>query len=47
MHVQGNNVVTHITGDDAIVNSYSIVLAGEPNGGRRSASSPPATISGR
>jgi hypothetical protein len=33
MHVQGNNVVTHIDGDDAIVNSYSIVLAGDPNGG--------------
>ena len=26
MHVQGNNVVCHIKGDEAIVNSYSIVL---------------------
>ena len=26
MHVQGNNVVCHIKGNDAIVNSYSIVL---------------------
>ncbi len=26
MHVQGNNVVCHINGDDAVVNSYSIVL---------------------
>jgi hypothetical protein len=26
MHVQGNNIVTHIDGDQAVVNSYSIVL---------------------
>ena len=26
MHVQGNNVVTHIDNDTAVVNSYSIVL---------------------
>ena len=26
MHVQGNNVACHIKGDEAIVNSYSIVL---------------------
>jgi SnoaL-like domain len=32
MHVQGNNLVTHIDGDQAVANSYSIVLEGE-NGG--------------
>jgi len=26
MHVQGNNVACHIKGDEAVVNSYSIVL---------------------
>lgn len=26
MHVQGNNLVTHINGSEAVVNSYSIVL---------------------
>jgi hypothetical protein len=29
MHIQGNNVVTHIKGDEAVVNSYSIVLRGD------------------
>ncbi len=29
MHVQGNNLVTHIDGDRAVVNSYSIVLEGD------------------
>ena len=31
MHVQGNNVVCHIKGDTAIVNSYSIVLLSKGN----------------
>lgn len=29
MHMQGNNVVTHINKDEAIVNSYSVVLVGD------------------
>jgi hypothetical protein len=29
MHVQGNNVVVHVHGDEATVNSYSIVLHGD------------------
>jgi hypothetical protein len=29
MHAQGNNVVVHIRGDEATVNSYSIVLRGD------------------
>jgi hypothetical protein len=29
MHVQGNNVVSHIRGDEATVNSYSIVFHGD------------------
>jgi hypothetical protein len=29
MHMQGANVVTHIRGDEATVNSYSVVLTGD------------------
>jgi hypothetical protein len=31
MHLQGNNVVTHIQGDEALVNSYSIALTASPD----------------
>jgi hypothetical protein len=34
MHCMGNNVVTHIDGDEAVVDSYSVVLKGSgPNVG--------------
>jgi uncharacterized protein (TIGR02246 family) len=32
MHVQGNNLVTHINGDAAVVNSYSVVLKDDSEG---------------
>jgi hypothetical protein len=32
MHLQGNNLVTHIVGDEAVANSYSVVFVGEGDG---------------
>ena len=47
MHVQGNDVVTHIEGDDGSRTATRSCSLAIPTAGRRSACSPPATINGR
>lgn len=35
MHLQGNNLVVHVAGDEAVVNSYTLRLVRDPDGAMR------------